>query len=127
MRLVDHQANLVIRDALATALLNDTAADEAACRIAGYAKPAAIELALARVRRALDYRRGVVGTKTEQILSAAASLVSASEEPTTRRAANHPRTRRRSAAHPSPPPSSEVTTGSMLRLAARTGPSTSTG
>jgi hypothetical protein len=51
--------------------------DDAAHAIASYADPESIDLALARVRRALADRRGVVGVQAERILLTAASLAAA--------------------------------------------------
>jgi ABC-type uncharacterized transport system permease subunit len=71
------QADRAIHDALLAALFDGAAADQVAERIASYAPPRAIELALARVHHALEERRGTVGIVAEGILLTAAALAAA--------------------------------------------------
>jgi hypothetical protein len=77
MTLVTLQASQAVHDAVIAALTASASPDETARTIAVYARPESIELALARVRRALADRRGTVGVQAEHILLAAASLVAA--------------------------------------------------
>jgi hypothetical protein len=77
MTIVRLQATQAVRDAVTVALTASASPDDAAHAIAAYARPESIDLALARVRRALDDRRGAVGVQVERILLTAASLVAA--------------------------------------------------
>jgi hypothetical protein len=71
------QANQAVHDAVTVALTASVPADDAARAIAAYARPESIDLALARVRRALADRQGAIGAQAERILITAASLVAA--------------------------------------------------
>jgi hypothetical protein len=75
MTIVTLQASQAVRDAVTVALTATVSPDDAAHEIASYARPESIDLALARVRRALDARRGAVGAQAEHILVTAAALV----------------------------------------------------
>jgi hypothetical protein len=77
MTIVALQAGQAVCDAVTVALTASVSPDEAAHAIAAYARPESIDLALARVRRALADRRGAVGAQAERILLTAASLVAA--------------------------------------------------
>jgi hypothetical protein len=77
MTIVSLQATQAVHDALTVALTDSTTPDVAARSIAAYASPESIDLALARVRRALADRRGTIGTQAEHILLTAASLAAA--------------------------------------------------
>lgn len=77
MTIVMLQASQAVHDAVIVALTASASPDDAARAIAAYARPESIDLALARVRRALDDRRGSVGAQAERILLTAAGLVAA--------------------------------------------------
>jgi hypothetical protein len=77
MTIVKLQATQAVHDALIVALTASASPDAAARAIAAYARPESIDLALARVRRALADRSGSVGEQAERILLEAAALVAA--------------------------------------------------
>jgi hypothetical protein len=77
MTIVMLQASQAVHDAVIVALTASVSPEDAARAIAEYARPESIDLALARVRRALEDRRGEVGAQAERILLDAASIVAA--------------------------------------------------
>ena len=77
MTIVTLQASQAVRDAVTVALTASASPADAAHAIASYADPESIDLALARVRRALDDRRGAIGVQAERILLTAAALAAA--------------------------------------------------
>jgi hypothetical protein len=77
MTIVTLQASQAVRDAVIVALTASASPDDAAHAIASYADSESIDVALARVRRALADRRGAVGVQAERILLSAAALVAA--------------------------------------------------
>jgi hypothetical protein len=77
MTIVTLQATQAVHDAVTVALTGSSSPDAAARAIAAYARPESIELALARVRRALADRGGPVGAQAERILITAVSLAAA--------------------------------------------------
>jgi hypothetical protein len=77
MTIVSLQASQAVHDAVIVALTASVSSDEAARAIAAYAQPESIDLALARVRRALADRPGAIAAQAERILLTAASLAAA--------------------------------------------------
>ncbi|MEY2433160.1 MAG: hypothetical protein QOC92_2885 [Acidimicrobiaceae bacterium] len=75
MTIVTLQASQAVCDAVTVALTARVSPGVAAHEIAAYARPESIDLALARVRRVLDDRRGAIGVQAEHILLTAAALV----------------------------------------------------